>query len=110
MSGERGTGRGCLVKVLGDCNVQSWETFGGHDPHPQLGLVDKNRESLNRWFPNLSKHQSLLEGWVQIPGPSCWCSRSGVRPENVHSNTFPGDADAAGAGTPLGSLLHQRGF
>lgn len=78
MSGERGTGRGCLVKVLGDCNVQSWETFGGHDPHPQLGLVDKNRESLNRWFPNLSKHQSLLEGllgtdsWAQLLVQQVW--------------------------------------
>lgn len=68
-----------------------------------LATEGRETESLEQWISNLSVCQNHLEdGWV------CWAHPqrfsfgwSGMRPQDMHSCKFPGDADAPGPGPTL---------
>ena len=89
---------------------QAWDDNKQRRPekdNPGLG------NGTSRWFSGFSTCQNHLEDFWKHrqlgPTQRSWFSSSGVRPENLHFQQFPANADVSGLGTTLWDPLAGPG-
>ena len=112
------------MKIVRPAGNLEWWSFNklrggcGIEPSVSLGLLREKDTyllfrliPLRQWFSNLSVHQipgGLVKAQITEPhSQNLKFSRCWMRPKNLHSNKFPGDADALR--TILPSCIRELG-